>query len=68
MNVILQSLNANKNKPDEIKGNRPSEIPEKDIFQDEGKTEATKMADRIWKRVLTRGEALAPPTLFLLPP
>ncbi len=54
MNVILQSLNVDENKPDEIKGTR--RIPEKDIFQDEGKTEATKMADRIWERVLTRLE------------
>jgi hypothetical protein len=56
MNVILQSLNMDENKPDEIKSNRPSEIPQKSIFQDEGKTEATKMADRIWERVLTRLE------------
>jgi hypothetical protein len=56
MNVILQSLNVDENKPDEIKSTRKSGIPEKDIFQDEGKTEATKMADRIWERVLTKLE------------
>jgi hypothetical protein len=56
MNVILQSLNVDENKPDEIKSPRRSGIPEKDIFQDEGKTEATKMADRIWQRVLTKLE------------
>jgi hypothetical protein len=56
MNVILQSLNMDENKPDEIKSPRRPGIPEKDIFQGEGKTEATKMADRIWERVLTRLE------------
>ena len=56
MNVILQSLNVDEKKPDEIKSTRRSGIPEKDIFQDEGETEATKMADRIWERALTKLE------------
>jgi hypothetical protein len=56
MNVILQSLNVGEKKPDEIKGARQSGNPEKEIFQDEGKNEAAKMADRIWKRALARLE------------